>query len=147
MSDDELRDKQDLLHKEIQSKIWHEEFWRDVNNRATLGLIGIAIVASATAGILGLLKKNAQIVGLVSFVPGAATLFATTFDFQKRATFHRRKARLLDELRGRFIYQMPTLASADQVALIHQELTGIEAKLAIDEDNIVVNFTPFTKDK
>ena len=81
-----------------------------------------------------------QIVGLVSFVPRAATLFATTFDFQKRATFHRRKARLLDELRGRFIYQMPTLASADQIALIHQELTGIEAKLAIDEDNIVVNF-------
>jgi hypothetical protein len=38
------------------------------------------------------------------------------------------------------------LASADQIALIHQELTGIEAKLAIDQDNIVVNFTPFAKD-
>jgi len=66
MSNDELRAKQDLLRKEIQGKIWHEEFWRDVNNRATLGLIGIAIVASATAGILGLLKKDVQFVGLVS---------------------------------------------------------------------------------
>jgi hypothetical protein len=140
MSDDELRTKKDSLLKELRRRIWHEEFWGDQNYRATLGLIGIAIAASIAAGILGLLEFPPKAVGLTSFLPGALTLIATTFNFQRRATVHRRKARLLNQLEGRFIYQMPTLPSADQIALIHREMTEIESEIAKEEDAITVDF-------
>ena len=141
MSDDELRAKNDSLLKEFRSQIRHAQFWGNLHKRAALGLIGIAIFASIGAGICGLLGYSSKLVGLLSFIPGALALFATTFNFERRGIIYRRKARLLKELEGRFIYQMPTLASADQIAAIHREKSAIESEIAEDEDSITADWT------
>jgi hypothetical protein len=134
MSDDELRAKKEGLTKALKNQIRHEKWWGAVNRRSSMGLIAAAIVASAGAGIAGLLETPPKIVGLISFVPGVLALAATTFNFDLRAKFHHRKSRQLSDLLGRFEYEMPTLPSADQIAIIHRAKTEIEAKTAEDEE-------------
>jgi hypothetical protein len=134
MSDDELRAKKEGLTKALKDQIRHEKWWGDVNKRSSMGLIAIAIIASAGAGIAGLLGTRPMIVGLFSFLPGILALTATTFNFDLRAKFHHRKSRQLNDLLGRFQYEMPTLPNADQIAIIHRAKTEIEAKTADDEE-------------
>ena len=91
---------------------------------------------------MGLLDYPSKLVGLLSFIPGALALIATTFNFDQRAKLHRRKARELNDLKGRFIFQMPTLPSADQTALIHREMTVIESRIGKDEEDIKADWNP-----
>jgi hypothetical protein len=51
MSDDELRAKKEGLTKALKDQIRHEKWWGDVNKRSSMGLIAIAIIASAGAGM------------------------------------------------------------------------------------------------
>jgi hypothetical protein len=145
MTDDELRAKRDSLLKEFHTEIRHAQFWGDVHKRAALGFIGIAIFASIATGITGLLGYSPRLVGLLSFIPGALALFATTFSFEKRGVIYRRKARMLRELQGRFLYQMDTLPSADEIATIHRQKSAIESAVAEDEEAIVADWKPLER--
>jgi hypothetical protein len=85
-------------------------------------IIYLAIGASATAGVLGLLGRiDPQWIGGIALLPNFLLLFARSHKFQEKSGWHYRKKNRLDDLKDQLRYQLPAAPSLEQIAAINKK--------------------------
>jgi hypothetical protein len=115
----------DLL-QQIKARANRETSMAIVTQITSLGLMYIAIGASAAAAICGFIESvDRRLIGAIALIPGFIGLVATTVKFDERSQWHYEKRDALDALARRFEFEMPQPPTADQVALISNELTKL----------------------
>jgi hypothetical protein len=115
------------LQTRLQKATNEERIRGDMLHFLTVLTIGIAVGASAVAGIGGILfHLDSKIVGGIALIPGVAGVAATSLKLQPKANFHFRKKNSLVGLERRLLYELPEQPSAENVAAISKAWTELD---------------------
>jgi hypothetical protein len=101
-----------------------------LNYYAAYTLLVLTILSSAAAGIASFLNQPAEFVGVLAFIPGVLTLALSQLKLQARSSWHHQKNHLLQGLLNKIKYQTPPNPSADQLAALASEFSGINRTMA-----------------
>jgi hypothetical protein len=121
-----MESPREKLLKSIRDSGTYQANLARIDHAVGLILLLLAIGSSGTAALLGFATQvRSSYIGALALVPGSLALLATTVKFDARAQWHFDKKRALNGLERRLEFEMPNPPTADQIALIANELTKI----------------------